>query len=63
MLKVCFARASNPQQQIFFVQVLGKGAFGKVLLVRDKVTKAIYAMKMLHKSVILERQQVGLVGF
>ena len=46
------------QQQILFVQVLGKGAFGKVLLVRDKLTKAIYAMKMLHKSVILERQQV-----
>ena len=45
------------QQQILFVQVLGKGAFGKVLLVRDKLTKAIYAMKMLHKSVILERQQ------
>jgi serine/threonine protein kinase len=41
------------------VQVLGKGAFGKVLLVRDKATKAIYAMKMLHKSVILERDQAS----
>ncbi len=44
------------------VQVLGKGAFGKVLLVKDKVTKAIYAMKMLHKSVVLEREQVCDVG-
>ena len=51
------------QQQILVVQVLGKGAFGKVLLVRDKLTKAIYAMKMLHKSVILERQQVCLARF
>jgi serine/threonine protein kinase len=39
--------------------VLGKGAFGKVLLVRDKATRAIYAMKMLHKSVILEREQAS----
>jgi serine/threonine protein kinase len=44
------------------VQVLGKGAFGKVLLVKDKATKAIYAMKMLHKSVVLEREQVRDVG-
>ncbi len=63
MLKVWRAAKKCDNSRFLCVQVLGKGAFGKVLLVRDKLTKAIYAMKMLHKSVILERQQVCLAGF
>ena len=51
------AKMKRSAKDFDMLKVLGKGAFGKVLLVRDKATKAVYAMKMLHKSVILERQQ------
>ena len=40
-------------------KVLGKGAFGKVMLVRANDTKKIYAMKALSKQVLLERNEVA----
>lgn len=39
-------------------QVLGKGSFGKVLLVRKTDTGRLYAMKVLSKPVIVKRKQV-----
>jgi len=39
------------------LKVLGRGSFGKVLLVRNKTDNEIYAMKILKKSLIKERQQ------
>lgn len=38
--------------------VIGKGSFGKVLLVQQKGTGNVYAMKSLRKDVILEYDQV-----
>jgi len=38
--------------------MIGQGSFGKVFLVQHKVTLAVYAMKTLAKSVILEYDQV-----
>jgi len=38
--------------------VLGKGGFGKVLLVRKVDTKEQYAMKILLKSFIIAKQEV-----
>ncbi|CCH62838.1 hypothetical protein TBLA_0I01800 [Henningerozyma blattae CBS 6284] len=35
------------------VRVLGKGAYGKVILVKDKYTSKLYAMKQLRKAEIL----------
>ncbi|KAL2913685.1 Serine/threonine-protein kinase [Polyrhizophydium stewartii] len=40
------------------LKVIGKGSFGKVLQVRKKDTSRIYAMKVLIKKDIVERQEV-----
>jgi len=40
------------------LKVLGRGSFGKVMMVRHKVTREIYAMKILKKSSIMARNQV-----
>ncbi|KAJ3267786.1 hypothetical protein HK104_005619 [Borealophlyctis nickersoniae] len=41
------------------LKVVGKGSFGKVLQVRKKDTGRIYAMKVLIKKDIVERQEVA----
>lgn len=42
------------------LKVIGKGAFGKVMLVRKKTSKSgrVYAMKVLKKSVVVSRGQI-----
>lgn len=40
------------------LKVLGKGSFGKVMMVRKKDTKKIYAMKTLRKAALIKRNQV-----
>jgi len=40
------------------IRVLGRGSFGKVVLVKKKDTETLYAMKILKKSHILKRNQV-----
>jgi serine/threonine protein kinase len=37
--------------------VIGKGTYAKVLLVRHKQDKQVYAMKVLKKKYILEKNQ------
>lgn len=37
------------------LKVLGAGAFGTVLLVEEKCTKAWYAMKVIKKDVIVKK--------
>jgi len=39
-------------------QVIGKGSFGKVFLVRETHSGRIYAMKVLQKENIIKRNQV-----
>ena len=39
--------------------VLGRGGYGKVLLVQHTGTRALYAMKTLKKSAVIRRKQVG----
>jgi len=39
-------------------KVVGKGSFGKVMLVRKKDNKQVYAMKILNKKTIKERNEV-----
>ena len=37
--------------------MIGKGTYAKVLLVRNKEEKQVYAMKVLKKKYILEKNQ------
>ena len=41
-----------------FIKVLGKGAFGKVMLCRERLTNQLYAMKIVKKDVVIRRNQV-----
>ncbi|XP_071963659.1 RAC-alpha serine/threonine-protein kinase-like [Antedon mediterranea] len=42
-----------------FLKVLGKGTFGKVLLVREKASAEFYAIKILKKGVIVAKDEVA----
>lgn len=39
------------------LSVIGKGTYAKVLLVRSKETKQVFAMKVLKKKYVLEKGQ------
>lgn len=41
------------------LKVVGRGAFGKVMLVRKKDSGALYAMKILAKDMLIKRNQVA----
>ncbi|KAH9272542.1 hypothetical protein BASA83_005041 [Batrachochytrium salamandrivorans] len=53
-----YTTIGSAHQILSFLKVLGKGSFGKVLQVRKKDTGRIYAMKVLVKKDIVERQEV-----
>ena len=40
------------------LKVLGRGAFGKVVLCREKTTKSMYAMKILKKTAVFRKNEV-----
>lgn len=39
--------------------MLGKGTFGKVILCREKSTNLLYAIKVLKKEAIIEKDEVN----
>ena len=46
------------KQDFKMLSVIGKGSYGKVILVKKEDTGELYALKMLKKSEILRRNQV-----
>ncbi|KAG8543273.1 hypothetical protein GDO81_025067 [Engystomops pustulosus] len=42
-----------------YLKLLGKGTFGKVILVREKASGLYYAMKILRKDVIIAKDEVA----
>ena len=42
------------------LKIIGRGAFGEVQVVRNKVSKKIFAMKVLNKWEMLKRKEVSL---
>lgn len=51
--------ASSPSLDDFILmKVIGKGSYGKVMLVRHKGGEGVYAMKMLRKENVIKRNQV-----
>jgi protein-serine/threonine kinase len=42
----------------YLILVIGRGAFGEVRLVQKKDTGHVYAMKILRKADMLEKEQV-----
>ncbi|CAK4081023.1 unnamed protein product [Aphanomyces euteiches] len=55
------SNANEPRvtlQDFKMIQVIGRGSFGKVVLVGHHATKKLYAMKMLNKANIVKRKQV-----
>eukprot|EP00948_MAST-09A_sp_MAST-9A-sp1_P001048 g1048.t1 len=58
-----FKRPDGKEQKICLdhfeiMKVLGRGSFGKVMLVKHKLNKNIYAMKSLRKDALLKRNQI-----
>lgn len=45
-----------------YLKLLGKGTFGKVILVREKASGKYYAMKILKKEVIIAKVGVCVQG-
>lgn len=41
-----------------YLKLLGKGTFGKVILVREKASGKYYAMKILKKEVIIAKVRI-----
>lgn len=46
-----------------YLKLLGKGTFGKVILVKEKATGMYYAMKILRKEVIIAKVSTNAARF
>lgn len=53
------ARAKATMSDFDYLKLLGKGTFGKVILVREKASGRYYAMKILRKEVIIAKDEVA----
>ncbi|XP_069777452.1 serine/threonine-protein kinase Sgk3 isoform X2 [Narcine bancroftii] len=52
--------SGNPQAKptdFVFLKLIGKGSFGKVLLAKHKADGKLYAVKILHKKIILKKKE------
>lgn len=51
----CLPTALQTMNEFEYLKLLGKGTFGKVILVKEKATGRYYAMKILKKEVIVAK--------
>jgi len=51
-------RSAVGLEDFLLLKVIGKGSFGKVMLVRKRDTQHVYAMKVLAKEDVIKRNQV-----
>ena len=51
----CRPTALQTMNEFEYLKLLGKGTFGKVILVKEKATGRYYAMKILKKEVIVAK--------
>lgn len=56
------ARCPQTMNEFEYLKLLGKGTFGKVILVKEKATGRYYAMKILKKEVIVAKVGAGAGG-
>ncbi|KAJ7325313.1 hypothetical protein JRQ81_018333 [Phrynocephalus forsythii] len=59
---LCLKRTRLGLEDFESLKVVGRGAFGEVWLVQKKDTGHVYAMKILLKADMLEKEQVGHIG-
>uniref|UniRef100_A0A8C2J622 non-specific serine/threonine protein kinase n=1 Tax=Cyprinus carpio TaxID=7962 RepID=A0A8C2J622_CYPCA len=53
------SQIENTMNDFDYLKMLGKGTFGKVILVREKASGTYYAMKILKKEVIVAKDEVA----
>uniref|UniRef100_A0A8P4FYH9 non-specific serine/threonine protein kinase n=1 Tax=Dicentrarchus labrax TaxID=13489 RepID=A0A8P4FYH9_DICLA len=55
----CVTKTQSTMNDFDYLKLLGKGTFGKVILVREKASGTYYAMKILKKEVIIAKDEVA----
>lgn len=58
-MPLSFLRLPQTMHDFEYLKLLGKGTFGKVILVKEKATGRYYAMKILKKEVIVAKVSEG----
>uniref|UniRef100_A0A8C5QIE1 non-specific serine/threonine protein kinase n=1 Tax=Leptobrachium leishanense TaxID=445787 RepID=A0A8C5QIE1_9ANUR len=60
-MEVSFSKPKHKvtMNEFEYLKLLGKGTFGKVILVKEKATGRYYAMKILKKEVIVAKDEVA----